>query len=101
MEVGLDLVAVWENGLVFDAKQLHVDEKEFAQNIMDAARSAMNLAIEIAYPTRETMELLVQKAGRDARTISVESAFMTEDTKGDILARSEQQALSVKKDANL
>ena len=47
------------------------------------------------------MELLVQKAGRDARTISVESAFMTEDTKGDILARSEQQALSVKKDANL
>ena len=42
MEVGLDLVAVWENGLVFDAKQLHVDEKEFAQNIMDAARSAMN-----------------------------------------------------------
>src|SRR3989344_2676479 len=26
MEIGLDLVAVWENGLIFDAKQLHIDE---------------------------------------------------------------------------
>src|SRR3989338_9182951 len=28
MEIGLDLVAVWEDGLVFDAKQLHIDEAE-------------------------------------------------------------------------
>ncbi|PIN76214.1 50S ribosomal protein L10, partial [Candidatus Woesearchaeota archaeon CG10_big_fil_rev_8_21_14_0_10_36_11] len=49
----------------------------------------------------DTMELLVQKAGRDARTISIESAFLTEDTKGDILSRSEQHALSVTKEAGL
>ena len=33
MEVGLDLVAVWENGTIFTAKQLHIDEEEYLQNI--------------------------------------------------------------------
>src|SRR3989338_3668916 len=47
MEVGLNLVAVWEDGLVFDAKQLHIDEKEYAQNITQVATWAMNLAVEM------------------------------------------------------
>jgi len=101
MEVGLDLVAVWENGLVFDAKQLYIDEKEYFNNIMQAASWAMNLAVEAAYPTRETTEVLLQKAFREAKAVGVESAVMTQETREEILAKSEREALSVKKEANL
>ncbi len=101
MEVGLNLVAVWEGGLVFDARQLHIDEKEYAQNITQAASWAMNLAVEAAYPTAETMELLVQKAFREAKAVSVEYAILTPETVEEILARSEREALSVKKEAHL
>ncbi|MBI2102475.1 50S ribosomal protein L10 [Candidatus Woesearchaeota archaeon] len=101
MEIGLDLVAVWENGLIFNAKQLHIDEAEFARQIMDAARWAVNLAVEAAYPAADVVELLVQKAFRDAKAVGVESAFMTEETRDAILAKSEAEAASVQKEAGL
>ncbi|MEK6968809.1 MAG: 50S ribosomal protein L10 [Nanoarchaeota archaeon] len=101
MEIGLNLVAVWEDGLIFDAKQLHIDEKEYADNFTKAASSALNLAVEIAYLTTETTEILLQKAFRNAKAVGVESAYMTDETKDEILAKSEREALSVKKEANL
>lgn len=101
MEVGLNLVAVWEDGLIFDAKQLHIDEKEFMRNLTQAASWAMNLAVEAAYPTAETTELLVQKAFREAKAVGVEYAIVNKETSDEILARSERQALSLKREANL
>src|SRR3989344_1837958 len=101
MEVGLNLVAVWEEGFVFDAKQLHIDEKEFVQNVTQAASWAMNLAVEAAYLTTETTEILLQKAFREAKVVGVEYAIMNKETSDEILARSERQALSLKREANL
>ncbi|HLC52417.1 MAG TPA: 50S ribosomal protein L10 [Candidatus Nanoarchaeia archaeon] len=101
MEVGLDLVAVWENGLVFDAKQLHIDEAEFNLNIIKASQWAMNLALECGYLTEETTELLIQKLFREAKAVAIESAYLTAETKDELLAKSEQQALSIKEEANL
>lgn len=101
MEIGLNLVAVWEDGLVFDAKQLYIDEKEYADNITLAAQWAMNLAVEAGVLTAETTELMLGKAYREAKAVSVEAAFMTEDTKEEILSKSEREALSVQKEANL
>jgi len=101
MEVGLNLVAVWEDGLVFDSKQLYIDEKEYAQNVTQAATWAMNLAVEAAYPTSDTTELLVQKAFREAKVVGIEYAIMNKDTSEEIIARSERQALSLKREANL
>ncbi|MBI2125455.1 50S ribosomal protein L10 [Candidatus Woesearchaeota archaeon] len=101
MEVGLNLVAVWEEGLVFDAKQLHIDEKEYTQNVIQAATWAMNLAVEAAYPTSETTEILLQKAFREAKAVGVEYAIVNKETSDEIIARSERQALSLKREANL
>ena len=96
MEIGLDLVAVWENGLVFDARQLHIDPVEYTRNITQAAQWAMNLAVETAYPTEETTELLLQKAFNDAKALSIEQNFITTITAGDIVAKAERQALALK-----
>ena len=96
MEVGLDLVAVWEGGTVFDAKQLRVDEEEYTANFIQAAQWAMNLAIEAAIPTADTTELLLQKAFRDAKALALEQDILTDLTAGEILGKAERQALSVK-----
>ncbi len=101
MEIGLDLVAVWENGLVFDAKQLHIDEAEYAQNILNCAQWAMNLAIDVAYPTVDTTEMLLQKAFREAKAVAVEQNIITEETLSDILAKADAQAASVKESAGV
>jgi len=101
MEVGLDLVAVWEDGTIFGAKQLHVDETEYEQNFIQAAGWAMNLAVEMVYPCSETTDILLQKAFREAKSLGVESAILTDETKEDILAKAEMEANSVKKESKL
>lgn len=101
MEIGLKLVAVWENGLVFEAKQLHIDEKEYAQNIAQAVRWSMNLAVEIVYLTSETTELILQKAFREAKAVALDGEIINDTTKEEILAKAEAQALSVKEAGNI
>jgi large subunit ribosomal protein L10 len=101
MRVGLDLVAVWEKGTIFEAKQLHIDEAEYKQNFIQAAQWAMNLAIEAAYPTVETTELLIQKAFNDAKGLALEQDIINDVTAGEILAKAERQALSLKESANV
>ena len=101
MEVGLNLVAVWEDGTVFLAKQLHIDEVEFQQNLTQAAQWAMNLAMDVGYLTKETTAPLVQKAFREAKAVAIEAAIINDTTRDELLAKSEREALSVKKEANL
>ncbi|MBI4983088.1 50S ribosomal protein L10 [Candidatus Woesearchaeota archaeon] len=101
MEIGLNLVAVWENGMVFEAKQLHIDEAEYVQNITQAAQWAVNLALECAYPTNEIIELLLQKAFQESKTVALEGNILTKETESEILARAESQALAVKEAGNI
>lgn len=101
MEIGLDLVAVWENGLVFDSKQLYINEAEYSRNITDAARWGFNLAMECAYPTSETTELLLQKAFREAKAVALDQNIVNEATAGEILAKAENQALAIKEEGHI
>ncbi len=92
MEIGLNLVVAWENGFIFDAKHLHIDEAEYLQKIVAAARWAVNLALDAAYPTTETADLLLQKAFREAKTLALELEIITEATAGELVAKAERQA---------
>jgi large subunit ribosomal protein L10 len=101
MEIGLDLVAVYENGEILTKDVLDIDQDVFMAKLSTAASDAMNLAVDIAYPSRETIELLVQKAFRDAKTIGIERDILADLIIDQILAKANAQAESVKKSANL
>lgn len=101
MEIGLNLVAVWENGLVFGAKDLAIDETEYQQKIVQAYQWAINLAMETAYATSETTELLLQRAFREAKVLCLEQNIITNETRDEILAKAEAQALSIKEMGNI
>lgn len=101
MEIGLDLIAVFEKGSIFTKEVLAIDEEEYKKNIGQAGRWALNLAIEAAYPTKDTTTLLIQKAFRDAKGIGVSQGILTKDLVGDILARAQMQMLSVKSAAGM
>ncbi len=101
MEIGLNIVAVWENGIVFNAKQLHIDEAEYTQNLIHAAQWGFNLAMEIAYPAAATMEMLLQKAFREAKALSIEQNLLADATAGEILNKAERQAVSIKDTAGI
>ena len=99
MEIGLNLVAVWEKGIIFTAAQLYIDETEYARNITTAAQWAFNLAVEVGYPTQETIIPLLQKAFREAKAVAVEGNMLMEETREAILAKAEAHAQAVQQEA--
>jgi large subunit ribosomal protein L10 len=101
MEVGLDLVSVWENGLVFEAKELYIDEAEYEQNIVSGAQEAFNLAVELAYLTSETTEVILQKAARESKALAIEQNIVNDETKEEILAKAEAHATAVKNEGKI
>jgi|FLOH01.1.fsa_nt_gi large subunit ribosomal protein L10 len=92
MEVGLDLVAVYENGEILTKEILNVDEDEYRNNFITAAKEAFNLAFNSAYPTTETITLLIQKAAANSRALALEANILTNENVGIFLSKAENQA---------
>jgi len=101
MEIGLGLVAVYENGGIMPAKVLDIDEDVYKQNFMTAAAEAFNLAVFAGITNKDTIKTLVAKAYREAKAVAKESKFLTPDNVGDVLAQVEAEANAVKEEAGL
>lgn len=101
MEIGLSLVAAWENGFLFEAQQLHIDEREYFNNLTLAFQESFCLAVEIAYPTEENIELLLQKAFQLSQSLALDQNILTDLTVAEILAKTEQQALALGSEAGI
>jgi len=69
MEIGLDLRAVYEDGIVFDSKTLYVDESKYYADFVSAVRDSVALSIGVAYPTEETIKQIIINAQGDARNL--------------------------------
>ncbi|MEM2131176.1 MAG: 50S ribosomal protein L10 [Candidatus Woesearchaeota archaeon] len=101
MEIGLDLIAVYEKGTFFKADVLHIDEKEYANKIITAYNETFNLAIYSAYPTKETIERLLGKANNDAKALAVSQGILTSETALDVIKKAHLQMLSLSSKLNL
>ncbi|MBU1111292.1 MAG: 50S ribosomal protein L10 [archaeon] len=101
MEIGLDLVCAWENGFIFNAKDLRIDEAEYTNNFTQAHQWAFNLAIDRGYLCAETVEPLIQKSFREAKALAIEGGILSPDTVDEVLAKAESQATSLKSEAKL
>ena len=95
MEIGLNLVAAYENGDILTSDVLDIDDKVFMQKIQTAAAEAMNLAEDIAYTTNDTIVLLIQKSFRDSKSIAIERDILADAVVEQILAKADAQAAAV------
>ncbi len=101
MEVGLDLVAVYEDGVIYTKDILDIDEDKFKQDLQNAATWALNLAVETGYPTKDSIELMLGKAFNDAKGLAVEQEIMCDTTAELLLSKAEAQAKSLAGEANI
>ena len=101
MEVGLDLVAVYENGLIYTKDILSIDEKEYLNRLANASQWAFNLANYIAYPTKENIALLIGRACNDAKALGVTQNIFDEEIIEILLGKAEQQMRSLKAITNI
>jgi len=96
MEVGLNIIAVYEKGTIYSKKVLDIDEEKFMQDLMTALSEAKNLAMEAAYFSDDTTEDLVQKAFREAKAVALEANFLSDAVVEELLTKAEREMLSLK-----
>lgn len=96
MEIGLDLVATWENGVVFNKSVLDIDEEKYIEDLTTAASWAINLGVEAVIPSGEIIDILVSKAASESRNLAIEANILNADTVELILAKEHSIATNLK-----
>lgn len=92
MEIGIEVVAAYEDGIVYGKDVLDVDVDSYKSQIMDCVHKAVNLSVNIGYPTKLTIELMIQKAFNEAKNLCIESNAIEKDFIDDVLRKAALEA---------
>lgn len=92
LEVGLNLIAVWEDGIVYDKSILAIDEKEYELKVIEATTQMINFSLNVGYIVKETAELAIIKAWREMKALGVEAGIYEKDVIEDLLAKANAEA---------
>ena len=95
MVVGLDVRSVYEDGVVYGKDVLAVPDDYYATMFATAAHNALALGVEIAFPTKVTIPMLIAKAFRQTLNLSVEAAIPTTENIDILISKANAQMLAV------
>lgn len=91
MEMGLNVLAIYENEIILKKDVLAIDEQEYIDNIKKLAMEAINLAVYSAYPASEVKEMLILKAQKEAINLAVNSEILTDETTNILISKAERE----------
>ncbi len=97
MELGLDLRAVYEHGMIYESKILSVDETTYTNNLTLAVQHAFNLSVNSAYPAKATISTLLTKAASQSRNLAINAEVMMPEIIDVLLGKANAQMMSIAK----
>lgn len=97
MELGLDLRAVYENGMIYESKILSVDETTYTNNLTLAVQHAFNLSVNSAYPAKATIGTLLAKAASQSRNLAINAEIIMPEIIDVLLGKANAQMMSIAK----
>ncbi|MEM2760290.1 MAG: 50S ribosomal protein L10, partial [Nitrososphaerales archaeon] len=92
IKAGMSIFMALQDGVLYKEEELRIDVEEVKQNLLALFNSALALAINASYATKESIEHLLRKAFNNARNLSISSAYLTPETVKDILYVSNAKA---------
>ncbi len=97
MELQLKMIAAYSEGMIITADALDINLEELLDEVIAGHQYAVNLSINIAYPTDETITLLIAKANMEAKSLALNIGFFTPDMLGEFLTKANVDALALAK----
>lgn len=94
-QTGLKFVIAFEAGEIIPGDSLILDYEQYRQNIVWAYNSAMNLAVNAGFITKQSLSVILTNAHQFALNLSVNSGFLTNKSLPLILSKAVQGSLSV------
>ena len=101
MEIGLNLVAILEDGEIIPKEILIVSEEEYIQKLQQAHNYAFNLSIEAGIIIKDNVEFLISKAFNQAKALALEGNIMSDVVVKEMLSSAEKTALQIKEEGKI
>jgi large subunit ribosomal protein L10 len=95
VEAGLVLKVAYDDGLTITQEQLQLNLDETKKSIQEAQSRAFMIALNVAYPTRENVAMLLKIAYREAYTLSLNAAIPAKETVADLIRKAHMEMLSL------
>ena len=92
MEIGLNLVAAYESGIIYDRKVLSVNPATYIGELVAAYAGALALAVELGLPAAETISRLIGRASRQARHVAKEFGIMVPELAEELVGKAGLEA---------
>lgn len=93
--VGLELRAAYEGGLIFKARDLSIDVQSQINELSAASVKALGLAVEIGYATPQTVGPMLQRAQTKARALVAEAGIPVPGMMEFVLAKAVANAKAI------
>ncbi|NPA04582.1 MAG: 50S ribosomal protein L10 [Crenarchaeota archaeon] len=95
IEVKISLKAAYDHGLVIPGEELHLDLKEYESKVIEAAKAALWVGVEIGYPEPEVLKIAIPVAVRRALMVAAEAGYVTPETAEFVIRHAVAKALAV------
>jgi large subunit ribosomal protein L10 len=95
IKAGISINVAYMDSLLFNANDIAIDPVAYQNELQIAYKSALGLAVDQAYATKESAPLIVGKAFRNAKTLAVAAGYVSKDTVGVVLGDSHVKAMAI------
>ena len=96
IDVGLDLLAAYEDGTIYTMDVLSIDFDQMRQDMASVYARSVNFAVDIGYVADETIEPLISKAHSSAIALALASGYISPDTIELILKKAYSEMIIIK-----
>lgn len=95
MEIGMNVVAAYEGGVIFRKDVLAVSEEEYVSNVQKAYRQAFNLAYNANIFIKEIIPTKLFDAYTKSLNLAINANIINEETIAPLLAKANLQTMAV------
>jgi len=95
MEIGLNLYAAYDNGLILKESDLKISIKDTLTQVQTAFTNALKISLKIAYPTKQNITMLIQKAILESKSLVLSTGIITKETISETLVKGYATAMSL------
>ncbi len=98
LEIGLDMKAAYDEGVIFTKDVLDVDEEEYYAKVQEAFQAAFNLSVNAGYPNSRNIETMIAHAVQKTRNMAINAKLPIAEYMDDIIAKAVQEARALDKE---
>lgn len=95
MELGIELLAAYEDGTLFPGEALFIDEEKVFMDFQKGFNQAVNLSLQSGYLTKDTAALALGKCFNNARALALEAGIFEREVMGELLSKAYLRMLSL------